>query len=158
MAENNKSLLRKLLPRIIKATVKSVIVVIVSAVLLQFLAPVQQVFPEIRTLIEVYVAVSVVFIITGELTKGTIFHYVINIGRTFFLIGYTVLALQNGIITRTIQSVTFTANLQIFLLMIVVIEILNFAKSLMQIINYLSEKAETEQPYLVQYEQELTTK
>jgi hypothetical protein len=158
MAENNKSLLRRLLPRIIKATVKSIIVVIVFAVLLQFLAPLQQVFPEFRMLLEIYTVVSVVFIITGELTKGTMYHYVINIGRTFFLIGYTVLALQNGIITRTIQSVTFTANLQIFMLMIVIIEILNFAKNLMQIINYLSEKAETEEPYLVKYEQELTTK
>lgn len=106
-------------------------------------------------LAETYVVVYVVFIILSELTKGSIYQHVLGMGRAFFFIGYTIYALSNGIITQTIQSVTFTVNLQVFLVMMILIGTLDLAKSLMQIINHTANKAETEEIFVPGLEQEI---
>jgi hypothetical protein len=146
---SKKSFLRQLFPRILKAVVKATIVLVVFLVVSQFLAPLEQFLPQIKSLVETYVIVYMVFIIAGELTKGTIFQYGLNMGKAFFFIGYSIYALNNGIITQTIESVTFSVNLQIFLIMIIIIGILDFAKSLLQMINYMANKAETEETIIV---------
>jgi hypothetical protein len=98
--------------------------------------------------------VWVVFIILGELARGTVFQYGLNMCRAFFFIGYTIYALDSGIITETIQSVTFTVNLEIFLMMMILIGTLDFAKSLVQLINHMATKAETEEITVPALEQE----
>jgi len=134
------------------------VVLIVFLVVSPFLAPLKQFVPDATTLIETYVLVYVGFIIAGELTKGTIYQYGLGMGRAFFFIGYTIYALNNGIITQTIQSVTFSANLQVFLIMVIFIGMLDFARSLIQIINHMAEKAETEETVLVLAEPEVIAK
>ena len=108
------------------------------------LTPVYQFYPQAASLVQTYVLIWVVFIILGELMKGTIFQYGLNMSRAFFFIGYSIYALNNGIITETIQSVTFTLNLETFLMMMILIGTLDFAKSLIQLINHMAEKAEIE--------------
>ena len=76
-------------------------------------------------------------------------------GKAFFFIGYTIYALNSGIITQTIQAVTFSVNLEIFLIMVIFIGALEFAKALLQIINYMADKAETEEIGLIPVEQEI---
>lgn len=131
------------------------IVVIAFFVISQFIAPLQQVLPGARTIIETYVLVFIAFIIAGELTKGTIYQYGLSMGKAFFFIGYTIYALNSGIITQTIQAVTFSVNLEIFLIMVIFIGALEFAKALLQIINYMADKAETEEIGLIPVEQEI---
>lgn len=151
-----KSLFRKLLPRVLRGVAKATIVIIITLVILQFLTPLQQVIPSIETLVETYVLISVVFIVTGELTKGTIYQYGLSMGKAFFFIGYSIYALNNGIITQSMMGVTFSVNLQIFLIMIIFIGTIDFAKSLLQMINFMAEKAETEQIMVLQpVEQEI---
>jgi hypothetical protein len=147
-----------LLPRVLKVVAKSLIVIILFLVFSQMLAPLNQVFPQANSLIETYVMVYVVFIVLGELTKGTIYQYGLGMGKAFFFIGYTIYALNSGIITETIQSVTFSVNLEIFLIMIILIGTLDFAKSLLQIINYMATKAETEEITVPTLEQEISAK
>jgi hypothetical protein len=134
-----------LLSRILKAIAKALIVIIVFLIFSQMLSPLNHVFPQATLLLQTYVTVYVVFIILGELTKGTIYQHVLGMGKAFFFMGYTVYALNSGIITQTIESVTFTVNLEVFLMMIILIGTLDFAKSLLQIINYMATKAETEE-------------
>jgi hypothetical protein len=155
MTQKKKSLAHKLFPRILKAVVKSMIVLILFLVFTQFLAPVEQIYPEVRTLVETYVLVYVVFIIAGELTKDTIYRYGLNVGKAFFFIGYSIYALNNGTITATVAPVTFSVNLQTFLIMIIFIGTLDFAKSLLQIINYMSDRAETQEIMVILPEQEI---
>jgi hypothetical protein len=121
------------------------IVLILFLIFSQMLTPLNQFYPQATSLIQTYVMIYVVFIILGELTKGTIFQYGLSMGRAFFFIGYTIYALNSGIITQTIQSVAFTVNLEIFLMMIILIGTLDFSKSLLQIINYMATKAEKEE-------------
>jgi len=139
-----KGFLRWIFPRILKATIKALIVLIIFLVILQFLSPLEQVFPGAKGLIELYFMVYIGFIIVGELTKGTIYQYAFAIGRAFFFIGYSVYALNSGIITATVEGLTLTVNLQIFLMMIILIGMFDFAKNLLHIINYLANKAENE--------------
>jgi hypothetical protein len=134
-----------LLPRVLKAIAKSMIVLILFLIFSQMLTPLNQFYPQSTSLIQTYVMIYVVFIILGELTKGTIFQYGLSMGRAFFFIGYTIYALNSGIITQTIQSVAFTVNLEIFLMMMILIGTLDFAKSLLQLINHMATKAETEE-------------
>ncbi|MBX5327653.1 MAG: hypothetical protein ACQXXH_01495 [Candidatus Bathyarchaeia archaeon] len=139
-----KGFLRWIFPRILKATIKALIMLIIFLVILQFLSPLEHVFPGAKGLIELYFMVYIGFIIVGELTKGTIYQYALAIGRAFFFIGYSVYALNSGIITATVEGLTLTVNLQIFLMMIILIGMFDFAKNLLHIINYLANKAETE--------------
>lgn len=121
------------------------------------LVPLNQIFPRAETVVETYIGVFVVFIIIGEFTKGILFQHVLGMGRAFFLIGYTLYALNGGIVTQTIQSLTFSVNLQVFLAMIIFLGILDFAESLLQIINHLANKAETETITVPRLEQEIST-
>jgi hypothetical protein len=136
---------------------KALVVIVVFLVVSQFLEPLQQVYPRVIGLVETYAVVYAAFIAAGELTKGTIYHYGLNMGKAFFFIGYSIYALNNGIITETIQAVTFSVNLQIFLIMIICIGTLDFSKSFLQMINHLADKAETEEIVLVPTEQEIPT-
>jgi len=154
----DKSLSQKFFPRILKAIIKSMIVLILFLVFSQFLAPLQEIFPETQMIIEAFVMVYIVFLVAGELTKGTIYHYCLNIGKAFFFIGYSIYALNSGTITFTIDAVTFSIGLQILLIMIIITGVLDLAKNLLQIINYLADKAETEETTLITLEQEAVAK
>ena len=151
----DKHLLRLLLPRVLKAAAKSAIVIILFLVISQFLTPLSNFFPQAYGLVETYVVVYVTFIIVGELTKGSIYQHVLGMGKALFFIGYAIYALNNGIITQTIQSVTLSVNLQIFLVMIILIGMLNLGKSLLLIIDYTASKAETEEIFVRPLEQEV---
>ena len=153
----DKHLLRLLLPRVLKAAAKSAIVIILFLVISQFLTPLSNFFPQVYGLVETYVAVYVAFIIVGELTKGSIYQHVLGMGKAFFFIGYAIYALNNGMITQTIQSITFSANLEIFITIIIFLGTLDFAESLLQVINYLANKAETETISIPKLEQEIPT-
>lgn len=123
------------------------------------LTSLNQFYPRAYWLIATYVMVYAAFILLREITKGTLYEHVLGMGRAFFFMGYTVYALNSGIITQTMQSVTFTVNLEVFLMMIILIGTLDFAGSLLQIINYLAAKTETEEiTMLAPVEQEIPTR
>jgi hypothetical protein len=150
-----KSLLRTLFSRTPKAVAKSLLVIILFLAFSQMLTSLNQFFPRADVLIEIYVGVYVVFMFLSDLTKDTIYQHVLGMSKAFIFIGYTVYVLNNSIITQTIRSITFSVNLQVFLLMIILIGTLDFAKSLLQIINYIANKAETEEIIIPKLEQEI---
>lgn len=119
------------------------------------LTPLNQIFPRAEAVVETYIGVYVVFICLGELTKGTLFQHALGMGRAFFLIGYTLYALNSGMVTQTIQSITFSVNLQVFITIIIFLGTLDFAESLLQIINHMANKAETETITVPKLEQEI---
>jgi hypothetical protein len=134
-----------LFSRIPKAAAKSLFVIVLFMTFSHMLTPLNQIFPSASVLIETYVLVYAVFIALGELTKGTLYQHVLGMCEAFFYIAYTVYILNAGIITQTIRSITFSVDLQVFVMMIILIGTLDFAKSLLQIINYMANKAETEE-------------
>jgi hypothetical protein len=142
----------------LKAVAKVMAAIVVFLVVSKFLGPLQRVYPGVIGFAETYTAVYAAFMAAGELTEGTICHYGLNMGKAFFFISYSVYALNRGIITESIKTVIFTVNLQIFLFAIIFVNILDFSKSFLQIINHVTEKIETEETVLLPTEQEIPTR
>ena len=82
------------------------------------------------------------FVIASEVTSGTIFQHVFNIGKALVLMVLIVLSFEGGIIEMDFQNVHITADLIFYLTMLLTIDLVGLAKSVLQAINFLSEKEE----------------
>jgi len=139
---NSKGTLQKLVFKILKATIKGVLFYAVYFVLWMFISPVSELIPGFQQMIEVFVMVYVFLMIVGELTSGTIFQHFFNAAKSLFTICYFILSLNGGIWGMTFQDVDLMVDLRLFLMIAISLSLLGFAKSVLQGINYMSEKAE----------------
>lgn len=146
-----------MLPRLAKALVKGLLYFVFLYVLPIFLvSQVSQFAPELFAsygqLLTLFVAVIIFFIVASELTAGTIFQHAFNIGRAIILLLFFVFALDGGIVSFNLNlegiPLGIWADLRIFLAALIAIDLLGLAKSILQAINFLSEKAERELPTL----------
>lgn len=146
MAETNedaRTKLRKFTFKALKATIKGVIFYSIYFVLwTMFLAPVAEIIPGLQQMIEIFVMVYVFLMIIGELTSGTIYQYFFEAARALFTIGYLLLSLKGGMWGISMQNVDLVVDLRIFLTIATLLSLLGLAKSILQAINFLSEKAE----------------
>jgi hypothetical protein len=133
---------RKLVCNAIKAVVMGVIVYTVYILAWPYISPVTQIVPSFQKSVETFVAIYLALLIVGELTSGIIYHYFFNTGRALFVIGYLVLSLGSGTITGTFQNVIFFVDLRVVLTLAALLSLLSLAKSMLQMINFLSQKAE----------------
>lgn len=93
-------------------------------------------------MIEVFVMVYIFLMIIGELTAGTIVHHFFNGAKALFVILYLIFALNGGIVGITVQNVNLIVDIRLFLVVAMLLGLLGFAKSVLQAINFLNEKAE----------------
>jgi len=140
-----------MLPRIVKAVIKGTLwFVFLYVVPMLIISSLSEMAPEIfssyRQLLHVFVVIILFFVVASELTSGTIFQHAFNIGKALILMIFIVYALQGGIISIDIQSIRILADLRIYLFMLLAIDFLGLAKSILQAINFLSEKAESQLP------------
>jgi hypothetical protein len=154
--ESGKSLARKLLPRIAKAAIKGIIYFALFYLLPTFLvsqlsrfAP--QLFTQYEQTVTILAAVLIFFVVASELTSGTIYQHALNIGKALILIIFFVFALNGGIVKFDIditgsQRVNFVADLRVFLSMLIAIDLLGLAKSVLQAVNFLSERTDKQVP------------
>lgn len=150
-----KSFLRKMLPRVVKATIKAVLYfiflyIIPMMIVSQLSAMAPEIFADYMDYLGIFAAIVIFSVVASELTAGTIFQHAFNIGRALVLIIFFVLALQGGIISQdiTVESMHlyFLVDLRIYLAMLISIDLLNLAKSLLQAIHFLSERVEQQHP------------
>ena len=145
MVETNndtKKTLRKFSFKALKATIKGVLVYAIYFILWMVIAPVSQIIPGLQQMIETFVIVYIIFIIVEELTSGTIYHYFFNVGKALFVIGYLIGTLNGGIFGITFQNINLIVDLRLVLTIAMLLGLLGLAKSVLQTINYMSEKAE----------------
>lgn len=144
-----------MLPRIAKAAVKALLYLIflylVPIVLVSQLSEfAPELFANYTQLLSLFVAVVIFFVVASELTSGTIFQHAFNIGKAIILIIFYVLALNGGIVSMNlnIESVPINiwADLRIYLMMLITIDLLGLAKGVLQAVNFLSEKTEQQVP------------
>jgi len=144
-----------MLPRIVKASIKAVLYFVFLYILPKFLlSQMSELAPELFALygqyLNVFVGVVIFFVVASELTSGTIFQHAFNIGKAIILIIFFVLALNGGIVTFDLNlgemGINIWADLRIYLAMLITIDLLGLAKSILQAINFLSEKAEQQLP------------
>ena len=133
----------------LKATIKGVIVYVIYFVLWSFLEPVSTLIPSLRLMIETFVAVYIILMIIGELASGTIFQHFFNTAKSLFVICYMLFYLQGGIVGVTFENVNLLVDLRMFLTIAMILSLLGFAKSILQAINYMNERAELSNPVSV---------
>ena len=153
--ETTKSFLKKMLPRIVKATIKGLLYFVFFYLLptlvvsqLSEMAP--EIFGQYTQYLTVFAAIIIVSVVASELTAGTIFQHAFNIGRAIILIVFFILALQGGIISRDLAMgdfrLSFMIDLRVYLAMLISIDLLGLARSVLQAVNFLSERTEQQYP------------
>jgi hypothetical protein len=137
-----KGRIRKNVLKVVKAAVKATIVIVIYAILIQFLAPVSSIIPSLQQMIQTFTIVYVVLMIISDLASGTLFQHVFNAAKALFVMIYLVFFLNAGIFEYTFGSLSLTVDLRLFLVISMLLGLLGLAKSVLQAINYVSEKAE----------------
>ncbi|MEM3640334.1 MAG: hypothetical protein QXH37_00180 [Candidatus Bathyarchaeia archaeon] len=133
---------RKIAFRALKTALKGVIFYTLYLVLLMFLAPATQIIPAFQQTIETFFMIYLALMIVGELTSGTILQHFFNTAKALFIILYLILALGSGIVNLTFQGLNVLVDIRIFLIIAMLLSLLGLAKSTLQAINYLGERAE----------------
>ena len=142
-ADNDfKKRVRNFTFKALKATVKGILFYGIYFVSWLFVAPISEMVPGFQQMIETFVMVYILLIIIGELTSGTIFQYFFNVAKALFVIGYLIFSLKGGIFGLTFQNVNLMVDLRLFLVIAMLLGLLGLAKSVLQAINYMNEKAE----------------
>lgn len=126
----------------LKATIKGILFYGIYFVLSMLLAPISEIVPWFQQIIETFIMVYIFLMIVGELTAGTIFHHFLDAAKALFVIVYLIFALNGGIVGITVQNVNLVVDLRLFLVVAMLLGLLGFAKSVLQAINFLNEKAE----------------
>ena len=145
------SFLRKTFPKILRATIKSLLYfVILYVVPTLLIAQVAKVAPELLgnygPLLRFYVAIIIFFVAASELTSGTIFEYGFAIGKTLILIVFFIFALNGGTMELDFRMIHVMIDLRIILGLVIILHLLGLAKIMFQAVNFLSEKAEQQLP------------
>jgi hypothetical protein len=149
MADEEQSAKKKhwnMLFRILKAAAKGTIVYSVYLISWLFLAPIAQIIPGLQQTVQTFFAVYITLMIIGELASGTIYQHFFNAAKLLFVIGYLILSLSGGAYSLTFQNVKLIVDLHFFLATATLLSILGFAKTVLEAVNYLNEKAEPKHP------------
>ncbi len=112
-----------------------------------------QLFADYEQLVALFAAVVIFFAVATELTSRTIYQHALNIGKALILIIFFVLALDGGIMKLDLdimegQRIGIVADLRVYLMMLVAIDLLGLAKSVLQTVKFLSDKTEEQMPRL----------
>src|SRR5271157_216466 len=136
--KGKQSIFRKAL----KATIKGTVLYAAYFVLSQFLSPLSEYVPGFQQIIETFVTVYIILIIIAELTSGSILQHFFNAAKALFIVAYIAASLGTGTFNLTMGTLSFAVNIQVFLIIAMMLGLVGLAKSVMQTINYLNEKAE----------------
>jgi hypothetical protein len=140
--KKSKNLVKDISFRIVKATVKAILVYLLYFLLAPMLAPLFGLIPGFMESIEVFVAVYIVLMILSDLTAKTVFQYFFNTARALFFMAYLLLSMGNGVFSTTYENFSLTVNLTLFYTVAVLLSLLGFARTILQAINFMHEKAE----------------
>lgn len=138
--------LRKILPKVLKATVKGLLWFFLLYVLPTLLLSdlVEEVLPGYTQLLSMFAIVIVFFVVVSELLAGTIFQYAFNIGKALVFMALFIYALDGGSVAFDFEMLHIEADLRVYLAMLLTINFLGLAKSLLQAIDFLAKKTESQ--------------
>ena len=139
-----KERLRRITLKILKATIKAALLYGVYFVLSMFLAPISDVVSGFQQMVETFVTVYLFLMILGEITSGTVFQHFFGAAKALFVILYLIFSLNGGVITLYFQGAQLMVDIRLFLMVAILLSLLGFAKSVLQAINFLNEKAQME--------------
>ncbi|MGB9714273.1 MAG: hypothetical protein ACPLZC_04760 [Candidatus Bathyarchaeales archaeon] len=138
----DKAFVRKIVFKALKATFKGILFYMVYFVLWSFVSPLTEFIPGLWQIVETFVIIYIVLMILGELTSGTIYQYFLNVAKALFVTLYLILKLNGGVFSLTFNNLNFFVDFRMVLAVVVLLSLLGIAKTMLQAVNYLSEKAE----------------
>jgi uncharacterized ion transporter superfamily protein YfcC len=141
--KSSQSKVKNVAFRVVKATLKAVLVYLLYFFLTLSLAPIFKLIPRFMGSIETFVVVFIVLMILGDLTERTIFQCFFSTARSLFVITYLILSLGNGIINIGFENFSLTVNLTMFYTIAALLSLLGLARSMLQAINFINERAES---------------
>jgi hypothetical protein len=150
LAENRdlQSFLKKMIPRVLKATVKGLLwflllFVLPTSLLGQFEVEALQGYTELFT---TFAVVIVFFVVVSELLAGTIFKYALDVGKALAFMVFFIYALNGGFMVfdmpLQLGTARIEADLRVYLAMLLTIDFLGLARSVLQALEFLAVKAE----------------
>ena len=134
--------MRKTVFTIAKTAIKTATVCILYAILSQVLAPLSPLIPGLQGMLQTFIIVYVALMIVSNLTSGTVFQHIFGAARCGFVMAYLIVSLNSGIFDYTFGSVSLMVDLRMFLVIVMMLEILGLAKSVILAIDFMSQKAE----------------
>jgi len=140
--DDSRRKIRRIVFLALKAIVKATIFYVVYFIVSGFLAPVNEFIPGFQQMIETFVMVYIVLMIIGDLTSGTIYQHFFNAAKALFVMAYLIMSLNGGLFGVTFENVNLVVDLRLFLIVAMLLSLLGLAKSVLQAINYMNEKAE----------------
>jgi len=140
--KKSKNLVKDISFRIAKATVKAILVYLIYFFVAPMLAPLLEFIPGFAESIEAFIVFYIVLMILSDLTAKTILEHFFNTARALFFMGYLLLSMGNGVFSTSYESFSLTVNLTMFYAIAVTLSLLGFAKTILQAINFMSERAE----------------
>jgi len=139
---NSKTRIRNITFKALKAVVKGILVYVAYLILWSFISPVSQLLPGLQGMVEAFVAVYITLMIISEFTAGTVYQYFFSAAKTLFVIAYLILSLNGGMIGATFESISLLIDLRLFLVVAMALSLLGLAKSVIQAVNFMNDKAE----------------
>jgi hypothetical protein len=140
--KKSKNLVKDISFRVAKATVKAILVYLIYFLLVPMLAPLFELIPGLMESIEVFVIVYIMLMILGDLTAKTVFQYFFSTARALFFMAYLLLSMGDGMFNTSYENFSLTVNLTLFYTVAVLLSLLGFARTILQAINFMSERAE----------------
>ncbi len=140
--KKSNNILREVSFRILKATVKAILVYLIYFLLASILTPLFGLISGFMESIEAFIAVYIVLMILSDLTERTIFQHFFDSARALFFMAYLLLSMGNGVITTSYENFSLTVNLTLFYTIALTLSLIGFASSILRAINFMSERAE----------------
>ena len=141
---NNKNLIKEITYRILKASLKVIIIYLIYTLVTPMLAPIMEMVPYLMESIESFVIFFVVLMFLSDLTQDTIYQHFFNTALHLYIIGYFLLSMGDGVMSLSYESLSLTVNLTIFYTIAVLLSLLGLARSILQAIEFMGRKAEKE--------------
>jgi len=144
-----RGLIEKSIPRIIKAAVWGALTYVFAYYLPMLMFPMDILPIEYGQLFYLFVGIIVFFAVVTKLFSGTILEYAFSIARALIMILYLIAVFNGGIISFAVSmeeaSVNLAVNLEALLTILILVNLLGIAKSMLQATNFLAKKIDTNQ-------------
>jgi hypothetical protein len=130
---------------VLKAAVKGLLFYLLYYVCWLFLAPLAGIIPSLQQTIETFAIVYIALVFVSEVLAGTIYQHFFSIANDLFVISYLIFCLNSGIISINYQSVVLQVDIHLLLGVAMILGLLGLSRSILQTINFASQKAEDSQ-------------
>ncbi len=135
----NRFTARVLMKRFFVAIAKTAIVCILFMTFSTFTIPFEGVRGPIFTM---FAGFFIAFVFVIELLRGTILQHVVSIANSLIIVAYFAYIMNAGVINFTVEQINLMVDLRFFLAIFVLGSILGFAKSMLDLLNWLTKRDE----------------